>query len=291
VLDAQFFGVPQRRRRVFVVGYLGDWRRAAAVLFERHSLQGHHPPSREAGERVASTVIKGAAIGREPHNGPQYGEFLSDGSYYTLNCTEQHAVTHTLRGEGFDASEDGTGRGTPLVPVLYQDSEFGVGEYESAGSLRAGRIPEHQMIIQPAPIAFGWQNSASQGDSVSEIVTPGLDKSKVPAVLAFDSKETNTLVNDDISPCLTTNGETGKSGGRIAVQVSSAVRRLTPRECERLQGFPDDYTAVPYRGKPAADGPRYKALGNSMAVPCMRWIGERIAMVERAHVTVAPPPA
>lgn len=59
------------------------------------------------------------------------------------------------------------------------------------------------------------------------------------------------------------------------------VRRLTPRECERLQGFPDDYTLVPYRGKPAADGPRYKALGNSMAVPVMRWIGERISEVTR----------
>jgi site-specific DNA-cytosine methylase len=67
--------------------------------------------------------------------------------------------------------------------------------------------------------------------------------------------------------------------------ASSAVRRLTPRECERLQGFPDDYTAVPYRGKPAADGPRYRALGNSMAVPVMRWIGERIAMIERDHLT------
>jgi DNA (cytosine-5)-methyltransferase 1 len=65
------------------------------------------------------------------------------------------------------------------------------------------------------------------------------------------------------------------------VIVQSAVRRLTPRECERLQGFPDDYTLVTYRGKSAADGPRYKALGNSMAVPVMRWIGERIAMVER----------
>ena len=60
----------------------------------------------------------------------------------------------------------------------------------------------------------------------------------------------------------------------------AAVRRLTPRECERLQGFSDDYTLVPYRGKPAADGPRYKALGNSMAVPVMRWIGERIAAVD-----------
>ena len=65
-----------------------------------------------------------------------------------------------------------------------------------------------------------------------------------------------------------------------AVQIKSAVRRLTPRECERLQGFPDDYTLVPHRNKPMSDGPRYKALGNSMAVPVMRWIGERIAMVD-----------
>jgi DNA (cytosine-5)-methyltransferase 1 len=64
------------------------------------------------------------------------------------------------------------------------------------------------------------------------------------------------------------------------VARGEAVRRLTPRECERLQGFPDDYTLVPYRRKPAADGPRYKALGNSMAVPVMRWIGERIQAVE-----------
>jgi DNA (cytosine-5)-methyltransferase 1 len=65
----------------------------------------------------------------------------------------------------------------------------------------------------------------------------------------------------------------------VAIQ-SMQVRRLTPRECERLQGFPDDYTLITYRGKPAADGPRYKALGNSMAVPVMRWIGQRIALVE-----------
>jgi DNA (cytosine-5)-methyltransferase 1 len=64
------------------------------------------------------------------------------------------------------------------------------------------------------------------------------------------------------------------------VMSSMAVRRLTPRECERLQGFPDDYTLVEYRKKPATDGPRYRALGNSMAVPVMRWIGERIAMVD-----------
>lgn len=73
------------------------------------------------------------------------------------------------------------------------------------------------------------------------------------------------------------------SGGssRSYIAAPMQVRRLTPRECERLQGFPDDYSLVPYRGKPAADGPRYKALGNSMAVPVMRWIGDRIELVDR----------
>jgi DNA (cytosine-5)-methyltransferase 1 len=73
-----------------------------------------------------------------------------------------------------------------------------------------------------------------------------------------------------------------KSPFAVQAEPHMAVRRLTPRECERLQGFPDDYTAVPYRGKPAADGPRYRALGNSMAVNVMRWIGERIALMEEA---------
>ena len=94
------------------------------------------------------------------------------------------------------------------------------------------------------PIAFGAQNSANQGDSVSTEVTPTLDKSKTPAVMA------------DLQ-----------------------VRRLTPIECERLQGFPDNYTQISWRNKASEDcpiGPRYKAMGNSMAVPVMRWIGERI---------------
>ena len=68
----------------------------------------------------------------------------------------------------------------------------------------------------------------------------------------------------------------------------SAVRRLTPTECERLQGFPDDWTLVPHRGKPMADGPRYRMIGNSMAIPCMRWIGERIDYVERILMEAAP---
>ena len=214
VLDAQYFGVPQRRRRVFVVGCLGDYRRAAAVLFERHSLQGHPAPSRKARE-TASTIPSrrtgGGGLGTGfDCDGGLIAQCLSTGTGRRYDPETETLVAHTLKAEGFDASEDGTGRGTPLVPI-----------------------------------AFGWQNSAQQGLSDSSTTVPTLDKSKTPGVAC-----------------------------------GSAVRRLTPRECERLQGFPDDYTLIPWRGGVATDGPRYKVLGNSMAVPVMRWIGERIAAAD-----------
>ncbi len=199
VLDAQYFGVAQRRRRVFVVGYLGDWRRAAAVLFERESLSGHPAPSREAREEVAQCLT-------------------------------------TRTGSAYD----------PTTETL--------------------------------PIAFGAQNSAKQGDSVSTEVTPTLDKSKTPAV-AVDVY--NQTIDGQTAATLTKAcGGVNSSGPKV---MQSSVRRLTPVECERLQGFPDDYTQIAWRNKAAEDcpdGPRYKAMGNSMAVPVMRWIGERVQMVE-----------
>lgn len=152
-------------------------------------------------------------------------------------------VAHSLRADGFDASEGGTGRGTPLV-------------------------------------AFGWQNSASQGASASTHHTPTLDKSKTPAI-AFDMAQITHPENrskvESGAPAPTMNAK-----GQIHAATSMTVRRLTPTECERLQGFPDGYTQIPYRGKPAADGPRYKALGNSMAVPVIAWIGRQIELAEAA---------
>jgi DNA (cytosine-5)-methyltransferase 1 len=125
-------------------------------------------------------------------------------------------ITHTLKAEGFDASEDGTGRGQPIVP---------------------------------APICFS-------------------------------AKDYGADATNDLSPTLRAGGFTGShANGGVMPAVSAppmAVRRLMPVECERLQAFPDSYTQVQVRGKPAADGPRYKALGNSMCVNVMRWIGERI---------------
>lgn len=150
ILDAQYFGVPQRRRRVFVVGHLADWRRAAAVLFESNCIDGNPPSPKVEGDRLQNS-------------------FWWNGSQ----------VSHTLDS------------------VLYKKQA----------------MPE---------------------------------KNRFPAVI--------------------TDGQ---------------LRWITPVEAERLQGFPDDWTLVPYQGGPAEDRPRYKALGNSMAVPVMRWIGERIAMVEQ----------
>jgi DNA (cytosine-5)-methyltransferase 1 len=246
VLDAQHFGVPQRRRRVFVVGHLGDWRRAAAVLFERHSLQGHPPPSREEGAGVARSL--GAGAGRSGGNTGNVGPM---GTMRAGNGNEGGGVpfiAHTLKGDGFDGGEDGTGRGTPLVPV-----------------------------------AFNWQNGGGYGDAhdglaITEDGIGPLDASTTKAV-AFHENQRGELTTADTAGALKTGG--GKPGqGYPALASGMAVRRLTPRECERLQGFPDDYTLVTYRGKPAADGPRYRALGNSMATPVVRWIGERMARVE-----------
>jgi DNA (cytosine-5)-methyltransferase 1 len=131
------------------------------------------------------------------------------------------------------------------------------------------------MANQPA-IAFGWQNSSSQGDSASEQVTPTLDKSKTPAV-AVDCY--NGAIDGDTTLTLR-KGNGNENGGVPAMLQGMAVRRLTPRECERLQGFPHDYTLIPG----AKDGPRYKALGNSMAVPVMAWIGRRIAEVDALEI-------
>ena len=226
VLDAQYFGVAQRRRRVFVVGYLGDWRRAAAVLFERESLSGHPAPSREAREEVAPTVTQGAPFSPT-------GNQRVEADALVAKCLT------TRTGAAYD--------------------------------------PETETL----PIAFGAQNSANQGDSVSEHVTPTLDKSKTPAV-AFAQNQAGEVRENDVFNTLNTNSNASGRNTPL-LRDSMAVRRLTPIECERLQGFPDNYTQIAWRNKAAEDcpdGPRYKAMGNSMAVPVMRWIGERIQMVE-----------
>lgn len=267
VLDAQHFGVPQRRRRVFVVGCLGDWRRAAAVLFERHSLSGHSAPRRQARESVAAITASGVGTCGADDNQGQAGHLIAStgnvahclnaGGMGRQDYETETLIAHSLRGEGFDASEDGTGRGTPLVPVAFDCKGTEV-QFTTNG-------------IHPTLRSMGHANSHTNGGG--------------HAAIAFAIQERAVSENIDAGPqgkgwqedC----AYTLEARNKVQSVASSAVRRLTPRECERLQGFPDDYTLVPNRGKPAADGPRYKALGNSMAVPVMRWIGERIARSAR----------
>lgn len=153
-------------------------------------------------------------------------------------------VTHTLRGEGFDASEDGTGRGTPLVPVAYRVG--GDGDVWESGkriaALTTGTDPNSHVL------AYGGANT----------------KGPITKATACNAK-----------------GGTGRSDfDSETFIVQRAVRRLTPRECERLQGFPDDYTLITHRGKPAVDGPRYKAIGNSIAIPVLEWIGQGLLEVD-----------
>ena len=268
VLDAQYVrvdgfarAVPQRRRRVFVVGCLGDWRSAAAVLFERESLQGHPAPRREAGKNVAPTISA-----RTKGGGGLGTDFDCDGGLITSTGDVSHClnaggmgridyetetmVAHSLRADGFDANEDGTGRGTPVIAI----QERAICENPNAGPDGAGVRDDgasYTLEVRTVPQAVAFDMCGREGGSQFE------------------------------GPHETANIRAASGGSsRSYVAEKWAVRRLIPTECERLQAFKPGYTHVPFRGKPAADGPRYKALGNSMAVNVMRWLGRRIELVE-----------
>lgn len=193
-------------------------------------------------------------------------------------------ITHALNtaNNGKGSSEDGTGRG--VSTIAFSSKDYGADATDNlAPTLRAGgHADSHANAGVPPAVAQTVALRGRDGGATAELggeVATALRASTgggcKPHVLAVHGTQ-DPIVSDDCGLPL------GRNAGREnAVAQSMAVRRLTPRECERLQGFPDDHTLVPHRGKPAADGPRYKALGNSMAVPVMRWIGERIAQQMR----------
>lgn len=339
ILDAQNFGVAQRRRRVFVVANARDWRRAAAVLFERESLQRDPETRNKKGKDVAGTFTSRTRSGGWGHDVD-----LASSGYM------QPAVTHALRADGFDASEDGTGRGTPLVSAWWDGSDVAatLTKQNAGGGQRMPDKDNLGAVVVPASIPFadvadpvaanqgrtytreGSHNfrvsnvaisvrtaqTSANGHGVAEDVAHTLDRASGQAVLPGAAACYDYLgsrgggVEEGISPTLkkkdgvATNvnvpvafaqnsrdevREMPYAGALAAepgmkqqsfIRQQMAVRRLTPVECERLQGFPDDYTLIPVKKKLAADGPRYKALGNSMAVPVMSWIGQRIRMID-----------
>jgi len=276
VLDAQYFGVAQRRKRVFVVGYLGDWRPAAAVLFERHSLQGHPAPSREKGENSSIHAGKGIA-----ECSP------------TIGCELAKQVNNQMIGnaEAFFIPD------TPAQPIALAENT--IGRKPENGGNGDGFTENGPMYTLNAtgvhgvaqPIAYNI--SPGTGASKDDIYVTDAHASKT-----LDASASNPAMHQEgtailqamavIAPTLTAANDPSRSPQSSEVtqqvysvlQASMAVRRLTPVECERLQGFPDKYTDIQPKGKATPDGPRYKALGNSMAVPVMAWIGKRIQEVD-----------
>ena len=387
VLDAQYFGVAQRRRRVFVVASAREGFDPAAVLFEFEGVRRDTPPSREAGEAAAGGAARSVALrsregGGTIELGDDVGGCLRASSgggdkphVLAAQCVTGH-IPHTLKAEGFDASEDGTGRGQPIVVHGTQDPchdehvAFTLGR--NSGQENAIAFNPNQEGMSPSSeitppigastgggnqncIAFSCKDHGGDAGPLSlTLRSMGHNGShanaggQVAVAFAQNSRDEVRLMNGDgqivgalaaepgmkqtcyvaqpaaawsimpqnsgrdykarqvevLQPLMASGPQHGNQGGDI-IQTAMQVRRLTPRECERLQGFPDDYTLIPHgrrvkaekldqdfikyqmRGNPkhltrddidrlAADGPRYKALGNSWAVPNVRWIGERI---------------
>lgn len=398
ILDAQFFGVAQRRRRVFVVGYLGDWRRAAAVLFERAILCGNPPPRRGAGKDATAGTLRGtdggidvdhATVGhvvsdtlrqhtrpgsnsvgtivgaltaRMARNGAGANDEVKQGRLIAFggnNQSGQIDVATALNAHGgagrmdfesetfvlpFDTTQvtSATNRsapaaGDPCHPLaagahaptiafnarqdpevtgertgpldtdgstqavlLNGETDASTSQADAASPLRALRnaVGAQAFAEWGSRILDSLQSPevlrrALHGEGIRRAASQAglwLDDGALPRPESLPSEGLRKLWEEGPDGCSSSGrglaqqlaAELAAPVPKLPPEIASRclVRRLTPRECERLMGFPDDYTAIMYRGKPAADGPRYKALGNSMAVPCMRWLGERIARVD-----------
>lgn len=355
VLDAQFFGVAQRRERVFLVGSLGTMR-CAEVLFERESLSWDHQSSRQKRQALAEEAQ--GCVGEADHD----SGCLTPGETQSRRVYPTSGVYPTL------STREKSGQNQESVFTQFGDDIAGTltARYDSSPCVDRGAnvvVDERDVVaaLDFKPVAFLYnQGAKARSLGISEI-SPTLKTDHNP-VVAFASNQrdevrelevagalaaqpgikqqtyicradgqTNAMEGENLAPTLTSHAKKdppliypvdeseemkpvtlqirgGKPGGGKGALIQHdmsatlsthntrtlitgdneerglTVRRLTPRECERLQGFPDDYTDIPYRNKEhTPDGARYKALGNSMAVPVMRWIGERIHMVEEAN--------
>jgi DNA (cytosine-5)-methyltransferase 1 len=283
VLDAQYFGVPQRRRRVFVVGCLGDWVSPAKVLFESDCLRRDNPKSKSKKQSAPSFTASSfggysegvgtiRAAGGDLGGGSetlvtfdrQGQSFYSDSKIASIVLSrdyksatdvvvyETHPADSRVKEMGdvcqTVTSRWGTGGGN--VPIALAENT--IGRKPENGGNGNGFTENGPMYTLNATgvhgVAYGFE--------------PGIAKREGSPARFVENK----------TPTLRAN----MGDNQTAMAHNMAVRRLTPIECERLQGFPDDYTNIKDK---CPDGPRYKAMGNSMAVPVMRWIGKRIAEV------------
>ena len=310
VLDAQYFGVAQRRRRVFVVASARDDINPAEILFEFEGVRRDTPQSRKEGQSSAASTDAGfdsgglqrtvGALCADTHPGAYSGQ-----DAYTGRLIPQPIAFENSRRDGARLYDNvsntlqafaGTGGGNgPMVALPIALAENTIGRQPQNGGNGNGFTVGGPMYTLnatgihgvAAPIAFPSTLSGTQCASAEDLSPSMGAKNPTAIAYSFDSLASNSMKSSnpnsgcrevDLAKTIDTfDPNPSKNQGGIGVMQSMAVRRLTPTECERLQGFPDGYTNIPWRkAAESPDGPRYKALGNSWAVPVVAWLGQRI---------------
>ncbi len=302
-LDAQYFGLAQRRKRLFVVASPPDRADPIAILFESEGVRRDIKPGRPAREEAAA----GAGNAADPAGGTfrflGFGGYADDdvastamrrdyksptdlvadrhdshwngGPHPTLSCSFSGGSNQELFKQG----------GAGLVPALVRMREGkpggGKGPLVSEDiSLTLGTSNDQALFIYPVDLRA--LSKVARGD-------PVIGSDDAPAYTLTKCETHGVAVCADVAPTVSASGPPYSRMGNDRVEadalvcMQTAVRRLTPIEVERLQGFPDDFTNIMFKGKPASDAARYMALGNSMAVPVMRWLGERMRKELERH--------
>lgn len=283
ILDAQYFGVPQRRRRVFVVGYFGsDWRPPVAVLFERESLRRDFTPRREKGKEITSKVragfdvagtigSSGAGTERSARNCNEVDFLVCEESKWPKDIC---STIETSFGPKMGLDNQHINSGAPLfIEHFTIDCRNDKVNEEISGTIQAKASGSYSLNYINPILCFIGQNSAARTMAVGELA-PTIECDKVSSVV-YDTTQITSKVNrsnptNEICHTIAKDSD-------APLLIKSIARRLTPLEVCRLQGFPDNHCAIPG----AKDSPQYSAYGNSMAVPVMKWIGTRIDMVDK----------